>query len=76
MTIGYPVERNILFGSDCNAEDYHCAWTREWTERDRGILSTLGVTDENIRYYQGENLRRFVGVSTEKVLLKRLRPAE
>ncbi|MFH0919971.1 MAG: hypothetical protein V1913_06375 [Fibrobacterota bacterium] len=76
MTVGYPVERNIFFGSDCGAENYNCDWTREWIHRDREIMSGLGVSEENIRYYQGENLKRFVGVSEEKVLLRRLKPGE
>ena len=76
FTVGYDIERNVIFGTDCNANDYNHAWATEWIERDNGIYDELGLSDDaRSRIYAG-NLRRFVGASAERIEHRRLRPAQ
>jgi predicted TIM-barrel fold metal-dependent hydrolase len=76
FTVGYDIENNILFGTDCSANDYNTAWTKEWIARDNGIYGKLGL-DENAvnRIYSG-NLKRFLGINKEKIEKKTLKPGE
>ena len=63
FTIGYDIADNILFGTDCNAENYNCAWSSEWLQIDNNIMDKLGV-GENIRNkLYCENIMRFLGKS-------------
>ena len=76
FTVGYDVARNVFFGSDCTANDYHVDWVRQWVERDREIFRELELPSETVAGVLGENLRRFVGQSVEPVQKKKPRPAE
>ncbi len=75
FTVGYDIEENVIFGSDCRAEDYNVDWVTKWIETDRKILKDIGVNDEIIANVQGNNLLRFVK-GTEKRKKKTLKPAE
>lgn len=72
LTVGYDTTRNILFGTDCSAENYADAWTREWTDRDNGIYREIGVGEETLEYIYEKNARRFFGLVEEKVEHRRL----
>jgi len=60
--VGYDIEHNVIFGSDCTANAYNVGWVREWMERDRTILADLDVRPEVIDAVFGENLLRFLGL--------------
>ena len=61
MTIGYDIEHNILFGTDCVANEYDAKWAAEWIERDGGIYAGLDVSQETQDNIFGNNLLRFLG---------------
>lgn len=63
--VGYDVERNILFGTDCSAEDYNTDWTRTWAEVDDALYDQIGVPEKTRAGIYGDNLRRFLGLSDE-----------
>ncbi|MCX7049168.1 MAG: hypothetical protein NTX50_27235 [Candidatus Sumerlaeota bacterium] len=63
FTVGYEVEDNIFFGSDCHAENYATDWTREWIERDNGIYRQLGLKPETIEKIHSRNLMRFLAIT-------------
>ena len=62
FTVGYDVEHNVIFGSDCRANDYHVDSVRRWLQRDREILSQLDLAPETIDDVYGGNLMRFLGI--------------
>ena len=59
----YDVSRNIIFGTDCRANDYTDTWAREWIARDLEILSALHIEEKTVRAVFADNLQRFVGES-------------
>jgi len=74
--VGYDIEHNVIFGSDCTANAYNVGWVREWMERDRTILADLDVRPEVIDAVFGENLLRFLGLHKAGAPKKALQPAE
>lgn len=72
-TVGYDVERNVIFGSDSAANEYSVEWVREWLVRDREILADIGVNQETLADLYAGNLRRFLGLTSEKVAKQPLR---
>ena len=76
LTVGYDIENNLIFGTDCCANDYNVAWTKKWHVRDRGIYHKLHVPRPAVRNIFGGNLRRFLGLTAEKVEKKTPRPGE
>jgi len=74
FTVGYDVEHNVVFGTDCNANAYHAEWAAQWIERDRGIYGELGLSGEVQANVFGGNLLRFVGVSGGEVSHRKLSP--
>jgi predicted TIM-barrel fold metal-dependent hydrolase len=65
--VGYDIENNILFGLDSYADEYNSTWAVEWLERDRKILSSLGVGDKQIDKYFSGNARRFLGLDNSSI---------
>lgn len=61
--VGYDIENNVIFGSDCIADDYSPSWAIEWLERDRAIYAEIGLGQEVVDKIQSGNLKRFLGVS-------------
>lgn len=61
LTVGYGVEDHIVFGSDCLANHYDVAWTRDWIARDKKIYEELGIHDDMIEKIFHANLLRFIG---------------
>jgi predicted TIM-barrel fold metal-dependent hydrolase len=76
FTVGYDVENNVIFGSDCSTDSYNAPWTQEWLDRDTAIFNDLGVAASVQAKIFGGNLRRFLGLSREKVGKKLLRSGE
>jgi len=76
FAVGYHVENNVLFGTDCCANDYNDAWAREWIDRDNAIYKDLGLSTETLEGVFGANLRRFIGLSTDSVTRRTPRPAQ
>jgi predicted TIM-barrel fold metal-dependent hydrolase len=62
---GYDVQRRVLFGSDCLAEDYNVEWVRGWLQRDEEILRSLGLSAEAVADLQAANLERFLGLRAD-----------
>ncbi len=63
FTVGYDVSAHMMFGTDCNAEDYNSAWSKKWLDTDRRLMDKLGVSKacrENLYY---NNLMEFLGIS-------------
>ncbi len=75
FTVGYDIEENIIFGSDCQANDYNVDWVAKWIETDKRIMRDIGINDEIIANVQGNNLIRFVEGRGRKSK-KTLKPAE
>lgn len=63
FTIGYNVQDNIIFGTDCMADTYDPAWAREWLTRDREIYDQIGLGSDVVEKINGGNLRRFLGLA-------------
>lgn len=60
FTIGYDVEDNILFGTDCLASDYDIKWLKDWNATDSQIMSDLGIRQETMEKYYSGNFLRFI----------------
>ncbi|MEA1949742.1 MAG: amidohydrolase family protein, partial [Planctomycetota bacterium] len=58
FTVGYDVENNVIFGTDCDANDYNVAWGREWIARDDEIYEQIGVGPEVRKKIYHDNLMR------------------
>jgi predicted TIM-barrel fold metal-dependent hydrolase len=65
FTVGYHVEDNVIFGSDCTVHDYHPQWVREWLARDNEIYDELGLAQTTRKKVYGANLVRWLGVSPD-----------
>jgi len=74
--VGYDVEDNVVFGSDCSAAPYNAKWTRDWVARDKAIYEEIGVSESAQEKIFCGNLLRFVGLSQKEVKRKILTPAD
>ena len=61
LTVGYAIDKNIFFGTDCMANNYDASWAKEWIERDKVIYGSLGVDDHVVQNIFSANLKRFLG---------------
>lgn len=61
-TVGYDVEDNVMFGTDCTASDYNHAWAGKWLKVDGAILQELGANDELYQKLYHDNVLRFLGL--------------
>ncbi len=75
-TVGYDIKRNILFGTDCRAEDYNPVWTKRWLGIDDKIYDEIGLDDDTRECIYSRNLKRFLGLSSETVQYKPKKPDE
>lgn len=64
MTVGYDIERNLIFGTDCVANNYNVESAVEWIGHDTGIYRGLGVNQQVIEDIFANNLLRFLGKGT------------
>ena len=65
--IGYDIEHNLLFGTDCRADDYNIEWSSQCQKRDDALYDELGIGQETRALIYGGNLKRFLGLSNEVV---------
>ena len=61
-TVGYDIERNLLFGTDNHAEDYHAENYLYNRKQDYEIYRDLELSEETLANIYGKNLRRFLGL--------------
>jgi len=59
-TIGYDIEDNVMFGTDCNS-DYRPDYVRQVLAMDKEALDNIGATAEQREKYYHKNLLRFLG---------------
>lgn len=59
-TIGYDIEDNVIFGTDCN-NDYSSDYAKQILAMDKEALDNIGVTPEQRDKYYHKNLLRFLG---------------
>jgi predicted TIM-barrel fold metal-dependent hydrolase len=74
--IGYDVEKNVIFCSDCLANQYNFPWVRKWVKNDRRIMRSLGVSMRIMKNVFEGNARRFLGLVPDKVQKQSLRAGE
>ncbi len=58
---GYDTPRNMLFGTDCTANNYNFTWAKDWIDRDSAIMREIGVSERIIEHYFYDNYMRFFG---------------
>lgn len=61
-TVGYDVADNVMFGTDCSADNYNYNWTQKWLDTDGTILRELGADDTIFQKLYHDNLMRFFGL--------------
>lgn len=61
-TVGYDVEDNVMFGTDCTAGVYSDTWTDKWLKTDGAILRELGADETLFQKLYHDNLLRFLGL--------------
>lgn len=76
FTVGYDIENNVIFGTDCSTGSYNDKWAREWIDRDNRIYNKLGLNEGKVNKIYRNNLERFLGISQEKIEKNSLRSAE
>lgn len=62
LNCGYDVEYNILWGTDCFAEDYNDEWARKWLGTDNAIMDELNISAEIRENIFHKNAERFYGL--------------
>jgi len=72
LTVGYDIENNLVFGTDCFANDYNIQWAGQWIERDNKIYNELGIAREVTDAIYGKNLMRFLGLASGAIEKKAL----
>ena len=65
-TVGYDIEDNVVYGSDCSFDDYAGEWSGKWVGIDRAIYNDLKLEQAAVDKAFGGNLRRFVGLGEAK----------
>jgi len=64
MTVGYDIERNLIFGTDCVTHHYNVDSATQWIDLDTGLYRGLGVDRQIIEDIFANNLLRFLGKGT------------
>lgn len=65
----YQIKYNLMFGTDCNTEEYNIAWTRDWIETDVPLIKKYNPGDEQdtLEHIYSKNFLRFLGRSNERI---------
>ena len=74
--VGYDVQNNIIFGSDCTLHNYNSKWTKDWVKIDNDIYDKLSIDTGIKEKVFSENLKRFLGLSNQHITKDILLPAE
>jgi predicted TIM-barrel fold metal-dependent hydrolase len=61
FTVGYEVENNVMFGTDCLAENYDSKQAAGWIKLDNEIYQKLGISNEVKQKIYQDNLLNFLG---------------
>ena len=72
---GYDIERNVIFGSDCNANKYNLEWTKGWIEFDNKLYTSLNLKDKVVQGIFKGNLNAFINGTNIRKDFKDLIPA-
>lgn len=64
---GYDIEDNLIFGLDSRADMYNSDWAKDWIFRDTEILRNLDCSEEKIKKYFSQNLKRFLGINNQSL---------
>lgn len=72
---GYEIEKNLIFGSDCNANQYNVKWVDKWNTIDMKIYKKLQISKEIIESIYGKNLLEFILHREKKKNYRLLTPA-
>lgn len=67
MTIGYDIKHNLLFGTDCTANNYNVDWAVKWQNIDNQIYDKLAVDEETRSLIYSENMKRFLGMTQSEI---------
>jgi predicted TIM-barrel fold metal-dependent hydrolase len=59
-SIGYDIEDNVIFGTDCNNR-YSSEYAKQILAMDKDALDNAGVTPAQREKYYSKNLFRFLG---------------
>ena len=59
FTVGYHIEDNVLFGTDCNS-NYSADYAKQVMTMDEDALENAGVSPEQKEKYYGKNALRFL----------------
>ena len=62
FNIGYDVKDNLMFGSDCVADDYNVDYAKSIISTDTKILTELGIEKETQQKLFSTNIMRFLGL--------------
>ena len=76
FSIGYDIENNIIFGSDCNTRNYNSDWVKNWINIDNSIYDNLNLSKNVQKKIFKTNLLRFLGKINDKMEKRYLRPGE
>nr|MDD6335386.1 amidohydrolase family protein [bacterium] len=61
FTFGEPVRDNVMFGTDCHAENYNVRQTKAYLEQDEGIYAELELPPQDQEKIFSGNLLAFLG---------------
>lgn len=70
LNSGYDVSHNMLWGTDCNTDDYACEWTAKWDRTDNAIMDELGTPDSVRELIFHKNAERFFHLTDETYIPK------
>lgn len=69
--VGYDVNHNVIFGSDCNSVEYNTQWVKKWMDYDNSLYEKMQIASEQfLNNIYSENLLRFLGKSDKKYTKK------
>lgn len=73
FTVGYDVERNVIFGSDGCTHAYSVERVQQWIARDNDIFAEIGLRKKTMQAVYADNLKRFIGLSSVRRAVPPLR---
>jgi predicted TIM-barrel fold metal-dependent hydrolase len=65
--VGYDVPNNVMYGTDCRADNYRFDWTKKWLDIDSALFDKLDIPEKMREKIFYKNFMRFIGRSNETV---------
>ena len=65
--VGYDVPNNVMYGTDCRADNYRFDWTKKWLAIDSALFDKLDIPEKMREKIFYKNFMRFIGRSNETV---------